>query len=168
MKTVSNFRQLLFPKIFRIPPSDAYLPSSLVDAFLVVASTRPSPTAPTTSATGLTLKEQERVVVGVATELWRLRTKLTKEGTDEPREEARRLFRHVASAWDVLSEAGVAIQHHTGQPFRSGLAVEVIAFQPTDGLSRETIIETVRPSIYFNGRPVQQGQIIVGTPVETR
>ena len=166
MSIYADVRQLLFPKLFRIRSLRAYVVPGFADALAVLLASPESSAKADDS--GLTLKQQEKLVVELATELWRLRNKLTKEGTDEPRDEFRRLFRHVASAWDMLADSKVEIHTHTGQLFRSGLAVEVVAFQPTEGISRETIIETVRPSIYFHGRHVQHGQVIVGTPPDTR
>ena len=168
MSVSAGIRQLLYPKIFRICSLRAYVLPGLAAGLAVCSGSPESSSEVQASDSGLTLNQQERLVVELATELWRLRNKVTKEGSDEPRDEFRRLFRHVTSAWDTLADSQVEVHTHTGQIFRSGLAVEVLAFQPTEGISRETIIETVRPSVYFHGRHVQHGQVIVGTPPETR
>lgn len=96
----------------------------------------------------------------VATSIWRLRGKLAESPVEPPRA----VVRHLESAWDALAEAGVQIQDHLNTPFDSGLALTVVAFQPTPGLSREQVVETVRPSVYLHDRVVQRGEVIVGTP----
>jgi hypothetical protein len=103
-------------------------------------------------------------VAAVATGLWRARRRLVDPATGRPHPEARLTFRHVRSSWDALTEAGVLIQDHDGEAFESGQLLEVIAFQPTPGLSRETVTETIRPSVYLRGRCLQIGQVMVGIP----
>jgi hypothetical protein len=39
-----------------------------------------------------------------------------------------------------------------------------MSFQPTVGLTRDMIIETIKPTIYFKDNLVQTGEVIVGTP----
>ncbi|GAA4075660.1 hypothetical protein [Actinomadura miaoliensis] len=102
-----------------------------------------------------------RAVADVATSIWRLRGKLAESPVEPPRA----VVRHLESAWDALAEAGVQVQDHLNAPFDSGLALTVVAFQPTPGLSREQVVETVRPSVYLHDRVVQRGEVIVGTPV---
>ena len=156
--TLADFRQLLYPKEFRIV-------QPLLHPNVLVLSTgqedrRSSPLV----SKGLNFSEQCRLLSEIATELWRLKQKMIDEQNGEPSEAMRRPYRHVASALDALAEVGIEIQNHTGQPYKSGLAVEVLAFQPTAEIAREMIVETVRPSIYLNEKQVQQGQVIVGTP----
>jgi hypothetical protein len=100
-----------------------------------------------------------RSVADVATSIWRLRNRMA--GFPDGMRSA---TRHVEMAWDALAEAGVEIQDHLNDPFDSGLSLTVVAFQPTPGLGREQIIETIRPSVYLNNRRVQRAEVIVGTP----
>ncbi len=99
----------------------------------------------------------------LATALWRLRSAVPAEGSGAVAD-PRRIARHVEAMWDALAQAGIEIQDHTGAPFDSGLALKCLAFQPTEGMEREKVIETVKPSIYYRGRLVQMGEVIVGTP----
>jgi hypothetical protein len=46
------------------------------------------------------------------------------------------------------------------------MALKVISFEQTPGLSREEIKETIKPSIIWQGRLLQTGEVIVGTPVQ--
>jgi hypothetical protein len=100
----------------------------------------------------------------VATGLWRLRNKMVDPVTGRARPELRALYRHVESVWDALLRAGIEVQGHDGARFDAGLSLSVVAFQPTAGIERECVIETVRPSVYRSGRLIQQGEVIVGTP----
>jgi len=44
------------------------------------------------------------------------------------------------------------------------MSLKVISFQPTPGLGRERVIETIKPTIYFKGKAIQMGEVIVGRP----
>jgi hypothetical protein len=75
-----------------------------------------------------------------------------------------RIARHVDRLWESLEQAGLSIQDHTNQPFDSGQSLDVLAFQPTAGIDREVVIETIRPTVYLQDHRIQIGQIIVATP----
>lgn len=96
--------------------------------------------------------------------VWKLRQKMFDGESGEAKEDFRQLARHVATIWDRLSEFGVTVQDHTGKQFDSGHSLEVLAIQPVEGILAETVIETVRPSIYRRDRQILKGQVIVGTP----
>jgi hypothetical protein len=108
--------------------------------------------------------EYRRLLTDLATNLWRLKQKMLKPGTGEPLEEMRRAYRSFEAAWDTLLNAGVEVQEHTGSPFNSGLLLHVLAFQATPGLTQETVLETIRPSVYYRQQLIQPGEVIVGTP----
>ena len=100
--------------------------------------------------------------MGFAT--WKLHQRMIEAGTGEAKEEFRQLARHVGTIRDRLSDLGLQIQDHTGNPYDSGLSLEVLAFQPIDGIASEVVIETIRPSLYLREHRILRGQVIVGTP----
>ena len=107
-----------------------------------------------------------RLLADIVNGLWRLKNKMVDEETSEPLDEMRKAFRHFESIRDALKSAGVNInEHEKNSPFDSGLALNVLSFQPMSGLNREIIIETIKPSIFYKDRPIQTGQVIVGTPI---
>jgi hypothetical protein len=159
MGILSGLRQLLYYREFRIPASGysgrvKEILEELENALIRLAEDKSA-------------KQPEggdpRLLAEIGTGLWRLKQKMVRPGTDRPLEEMAKAFRHLESVWDVLSQAGVEIQDHTGKPFDSGLALRVLAFQPVPGIDREKIIETINPTIYLNGETIQQGTVIVGT-----
>ena len=158
MSLLRNLRQLTYPGEFRIAAPN--WPPDLLAVLerLVESLSMPKETA----QEGV----QVRLLADVGTGLWRLRQKMVKSGTDRPLEEMRRAYRHLESVWDALVKAGVEIRDHTGEPVPEGgiYALRVIAFQPTPGISREKVIETIRPTIYYEDQMIQMGQVIVGTP----
>jgi len=101
----------------------------------------------------------ERSVADIATSIWRLRgrTAALPDGM-------RSLARHAESAWDALAQAGVEVRDHVYDPFDPGLALTVVAYQPTPGIDRDRVVEAIRPSVYLNDRLIQSAEVIVGTP----
>ena len=102
----------------------------------------------------------------LCTGLWRLRRRMVDPATDRPLEEMRKPFRHLESVWDTLADAAVDIRDHTNEPVPEygSIGLNVLAYQPMPGMTRERVIETVKPSIYVGERLVQMGQVIIGTP----
>jgi hypothetical protein len=111
--------------------------------------------------------EHLQTAAGIATNAWRLRARLLDTDRQEPRDEtSRRLLRHVDAIVEGLKQFWLEIEDPTGQPYDSGLALKVVSFEPTAALTEETIIETVRPAIRWQGQLVQVGEVIVGIPPE--
>lgn len=100
----------------------------------------------------------------IATNAWRTRNKMTDEDTGEAKEEMKRAYRHIEALFDALSEIGIEIRDMQGRAFDSGMALKVISFEPTPGLSREEIAETIKPTVTWQGELIQMGEVIVGTP----
>ncbi len=100
----------------------------------------------------------------LVTSLWRLEPKLNKPGTTEARDDLRLARRHLDSAWSTLEEAGVKILDYQNKPYDSGLALQVLAFQPVPGLSGQIVLETLKPTILFQDNLIQKGEVIVGIP----
>jgi hypothetical protein len=161
MQVLRDLRQLLHPKEFRIPAP--VLPPDLAEAVRILERTLSAvPRQAEAAPQGI----DGETLAAVGTGLWRLRRRMLEPGTDRPLDEMRRAYRHLESVLDALEQVDVKIYDHTGDVVPKGgvLKLDIIAFQPTAGVQRETVIETVRPTIYYQGRMLQMGQVIVGTP----
>ena len=101
----------------------------------------------------------------VATNIWRAKTKMVDPVTQEPKEETRRLYRHVEGAMEGFAQMGLQINDLLNQPYDAGLPVKVLTYQPTPGVTRDTIIEVVRPSVLWKDRLLQVGEVVVGIPI---
>jgi hypothetical protein len=108
--------------------------------------------------------ETQKLVVQIGNAVWRLRRRVVDPSSGKPREEMRKLARHVESLSDALVSFGVDVQDHTNQAFVTGLDLDVIAFEPSGAVQREIVVETVLPSIYLGNTKLQTGKIIVATP----
>ena len=111
------------------------------------------------------LTEAMKTLAAVATAVWRAKAKLDAESQAELPAELRNLPRHVQAAWDALAAGEVQVDDPTGQPYVPGMAVNVLTFQPLDGLGCEMIHKTIKPSVYFNDVLIQRADVIVGRPL---
>jgi hypothetical protein len=107
-------------------------------------------------------KESARLMSELSTAAWRIRKRLGKDS--DSTQENRYIARNLESIFDAFKEAGVEIVDHTGEQYDSGMALKVLAFQPTPVIITEQIIETIKPTVYHNNRKLQIGEVIVGTP----
>lgn len=112
--------------------------------------------------------EVTATLVSVATNAWRARNKMVDAETGEPQDDMRRVYRHIEGIFNAFEELGLRTIDPTGKAYDSGMALKVISFEPTPGLSSEEITETIKPSITWQGRLLQTGEVIVGTPIDER
>jgi hypothetical protein len=103
-------------------------------------------------------------VANIATNIWKAKVKMLDTSSGEVREEMKRVYRHVEAAFEGLGEVGLEVQDHTGQAFDYGLPTKVITAQPTQGITRESVIETIKPTIYWRHQLIQVGEVVIATP----
>ena len=160
-------------KLARLPeaPLDKALAEvqALKSATPSAAPIPPAPLVPV-EATGPAVAPVEQVnpldapLAALATNIWRAQSRMIDPKTGEPREETRRLYRHIEGALESFTAMGVRLSDWLGQPYDSGLPVKVISFQPFPDVTRDTVIEAVRPTVFWQDRLLQVGEVIVGIP----
>jgi len=137
------------------------------DAINLFRNTRPAPRSSAEESSevrSLVIPGGSAFFVELANSAWDLRRSTTDLRSPDANPSISRIARHVDRLWESLEQAGVSIQDHTNQPFDSGQSLDVLAFQPTAGIDREVVIETIRPTVYLQDHRIQIGQIIVATP----
>lgn len=153
-----DFRQLQHAPQFRIRKPVRFL-EQVEDLFSSIAA------GGTTEAQRLEAGASvEELVLQIGNAIWRLEQRIVDRNTGTTREEYRKLTRHLESISNALRTFDVQIQNHTDQPFVTGLALDVVAFEPCESIQQEIVIETVAPSIYIGNKKLQTGKVIVGTP----
>jgi hypothetical protein len=164
-RLVGSVRQWFFPKEFRIaaplwPPEwkavrDRWLEQS------AARFTAPKNTDGKSGGKVIATEETVRLLADLATGIWRLRQRFAAH---PPQDELRRATRDLDSLWDALTQAGVEVQDHNNALYDAGQSLRVVAFQPTPGIDRERIVETIKPTVYYQSQWIQMGEVIVGTP----
>jgi hypothetical protein len=108
--------------------------------------------------------EYLKALVSIATNAWRAKTKMVDATTGEVREEMKRVDRHIEAIYRSLADVGIVIRDHTGDAYDEGQPMKVVASKPTPGLNKKSVSETLLPSIFWNNRLVQNGEIEFATP----
>jgi hypothetical protein len=102
----------------------------------------------------------------VATNAWKGKVRLSKWPGEELPAERKRLERHFESILSSLEKFGVHVTDHTGQLYDYGQALKVVAAQPEEGIAKEVVTETIRPTIHWRELLIQRGEVIIATPKE--
>ncbi len=163
---LSSLRQLRYRKPFRIPRAKwpdywTEIMARAQGAFADDAGTAPKTDQDDPSRNG---NDVYPLLTDVITSLWRARRRMLPDEGKEPPDALRPSYRHISAAWDALASDRVEIKDHTGERYVPGMALQVIAFQPTPGLTHETVLETIKPSVFHADTLIQRGEVIVGTP----
>ena len=85
-------------------------------------------------------------------------------GAGQCADEQRRIVRDAEALWRRLQEGGLQVIDHTGEVYDATKSLRVIAFEPAAQLSREQIVETIKPTIYYHQEWIQTGEVVVGMP----
>jgi signal recognition particle subunit SEC65 len=112
-------------------------------------------------------KENDAAFAAIATNAWRAKKKMLDVETGEPKDEMRRVYRHVEAILDALTESGVEIMDPCGQAYDTGLPVRVVSSEEREGLRREEIVETLKPAVRRQGKTLQQCEVVLGVPKQT-
>jgi len=105
-----------------------------------------------------------KAVADIATNAWKARAKMVESGTGDVRGEMKRIYRHIEGMFDSFREMGLEIKDHTGDAFDYGLPLKVVTTQPTPGITKESVIETIKPTIYWQKQIIQMGEVVIATP----
>jgi hypothetical protein len=124
--------------------------------------TPPQTREPLPSETGT--QDTDAALAAIATNAWRAKKKMLDLETGEPKDDMRRVYRHVEAILDALSESGVEIMDPCGQAYDTGLPVRVVSSEEREGLRREEIVETLRPAVRRQGKTLQQCEVVLGVP----
>jgi hypothetical protein len=154
-----DIRQLRFPPEFRISKPEWPPIEEIRDVLSALISTNTGRPRPAAAETKL-----ESVALQIGNAVWRIQQRIVDRSSGKLREDYRKLARHVDSISEALCTLDVQIQDHTHEPFVTGLALDVVAFEPCENIQQEIVIETVAPSIYIRDKKLQTGKVIVGTP----
>lgn len=105
-----------------------------------------------------------KLISDMSSNVWRVKQKIVDSTTGEPIEEFRKIHRPVDKIFSSLEEMGIQVIDRTNQKYITGMNEKVLTFEPDARFTCEVIIETVKPTIIYKEKVLQQGEIIVGIP----
>lgn len=161
----ANFTQLSYPKDIRIQPSDRVDEiqtlttelASLLDWFKNFYKKDVS----SKDKEYLSLIE---LIGEICVGLWRSRSKMVDPDSGEPVDETKRALRPIENTLDLIRSNGFEIIDRTGESYVVGMLEKVVSWESSETLTKETIIETIRPTINYQNKLLKLGEIVVGTP----
>jgi hypothetical protein len=160
-----NLRQRRQHKAFRIgEPHWTEEQCAELDGFVQALTALAPPAEPDEDVAHVVPEEEsvaDKALAEAATNLWRAQRKLS---SSEANTQSRQAGRYLRTCREALTDAGLVVQDHEGDAFHAGRSLEVLVFEEDPKLTVETVLETVRPSIYYRDRRIQMGQVIVGRP----
>jgi hypothetical protein len=107
----------------------------------------------------------EKALASIATNAWKAKARLKDAGAVEDSGVLKRINGDLERIWNVLVEdLGLEVKDHTGKDFDYGMALKVVTTQPTAGITKERVIETIKPTIYCKNKIIQIGEVVVATP----
>ena len=160
-RSLEALRQWTQPAPFRIAaPFDLPTPPGNRSVEAPPAAPPPAHSGPNTTHYEQALK----MLPAVATALWRIRVKLTAEPAIDLPAPLRLLPRHVESAWDALKAAGLEVQDHVGQRYDPGMAVNPVTYRPEESVPPNTIVEALKPTVFFCDMLIQRADVILAAP----
>ena len=114
-----------------------------------------------------------KALISNVNQIWRISTAVIDPETKEIKEELRpQEIRKIAKAIESLMEAfgglGIRVIDRLGEPFNAGLPDQVVTEEPREGITREQIIRTIRPTIVWNDTMVQRGEVDIAVPVKNQ
>jgi hypothetical protein len=105
-------------------------------------------------------------LAALAIEVWRLKARLSRLGEALPAKELRPLESGTAKMEEALAGAGIQVDDPQGRPYHDGDPLEVLVFEPSPGLSRPTVLQTVKPAVLSFGKVHKRAEVVVGTPAK--
>ena len=111
-----------------------------------------------------------RLFRATATAVWKLKSRMIDVETGEPKDVFSKVWRHVETIGDALSEIGVETIDWTNKHYDEGMSLKVIAEEENEGVKSATITETLLPTIRFRDEKrgllaeIQKGEVVVSRP----
>jgi hypothetical protein len=105
-----------------------------------------------------------KAIADLATNAWKAKAKMVDSASGEARDDMKRVYRHIEGMFESFQEMGLEIKDHTGEIFDYGLPLKVVTTQPTPGITKERVIETLKPTIYWQEQIIQLGEVVIATP----
>jgi hypothetical protein len=118
----------------------------------------------------VTLEDLSKLLTSITTNTWKARGRVRSDPKgDDLREEIKRddikkIARHLDLIFDALTEFGVEIRDRTNEAYDYGLPDKIVSSVPRPGLTRELIVETLKPTVFWHSHIIQGGEVVIAVP----
>ena len=113
----------------------------------------------------------QKAFLSVANQFWRLTTAVIEKDQGEIKgdlneQDLKRVGRAMDSMKETFESIGIKIIDKTGDAFDPGFPDQVVTEEPRKGITKEQVIRTIRPTILWQQKMVQRGEIDIAVPEE--
>jgi hypothetical protein len=124
---------------------------------------------PSESSRSAEMMEFSKALISIANFHWRASVAVLDQESKEPKPELKVLdIKRIGNALEgmrgILAALGIRVIDRLGDPFNAGLPEQVVSEEPQEGISKEQIIRTIRPTIMWQQTMVQRGEIDIAVP----
>lgn len=135
------------------------------ETLAIVMTAKPARHAEKSHDNSSMVEIEMKTLASIATYTWKAKSRLEDVGGVEQSEVLKRVSGDIGRIWNVLvDDLGLEIKGHTGDFFDYGLPLKVVTTQPTAGITKERVIETIKPTIYWRNKIIQRGEVVIATP----
>lgn len=111
-----------------------------------------------------------KAMISLANQIWRMSVAIRDSDSKEAKAEfTSQDVRKISNALDAMGETidglGIKVIDRLNESFNAGLPDQVVTEEPREGISKEQIIRTIRPTIIWHQTMVQRGEIDIAVPV---
>ena len=111
----------------------------------------------------------EKETLAIVINIWRIKSRMTDAFSKHTKEELakediKKIARNLESIYDSFTHLGIEIIDRTGESFDYGLPEKVVTAKPQDGITKELVLETLRPTIKWN-KQIFPGEVEIVTPI---
>jgi hypothetical protein len=117
--------------------------------------------------------EESKALLQITGQLWRQGTILIDSESGEPKNELspqdiRKLSHALETMRELIKNLGIRVIDRCNEDFHPGLPDTVVTEETHEGISKERIIRTIRPTIMWGQTMVQRGEIDIAVPVNKK
>lgn len=111
-----------------------------------------------------------KALVTIANQSWRISSAVIDTESKETKSELtaqdlKKIGNALEGMIETLASLGIKVVDRSGEQFNAGLPDQVITEEPREGISKEQIIRTIRPTIMWHQTMVQRGEIDIAVPI---
>ena len=116
------------------------------------------------------LEKLSKAMIVIANQSWRMASAIRDSDSKEPKveltpQEIKKLSKAIEMVQETMVDLGIEIIDKQGMAFNAGMPEQVVTEEQQEALTGERILRTIRPTIMWNKRMVQPGQIDIAVPI---
>ena len=124
---------------------------------------------PSESTGSAEMMKFSKAIISIANFHWRASVAVLDPDSKEPKSEVtvldiKRICNALEGMRETLAALGIRAIDRLGDHFNAGLPEQVVSEEPQEGISKEQIIRTIRPTIMWHQTMVQRGEIDIAVP----